>query len=254
MKIKVKSLGQSGFRFQFGDVVVYTDPYLSDHVAESEGAEMHRLFPVTIEPGAVTDADFVLISHAHLDHCDFSTVLPLARASSKCMIVCPNEVARSLKGRGISDKRLIAAREEWIGLGEGLRVMPVPAAHTEIEHDTDGLLRYVGYVIEYQGRRIYHAGDTSPAMALLERLKQLTPIDTAFLPVNERNFYRERRGIIGNMSVREAFQMATDIGVKVLVPIHWDMFAPNSVYLEEIELLYRLMQPSFDMKVYPEEI
>lgn len=254
MKIKVKSLGQSGFRFQFGGIVVYTDPYLSDHVAESEGAEMHRLFPVTIEPGAVTDADFVLISHAHLDHCDFSTILPLARASSKCMIVCPNEVAQSLNERGISEKRLIAAREEWIDLGEGLRVMPVPAAHTEIEHDMDGLLRYVGYVIEYQGRRIYHAGDTSPAMALLERLKQLTPIDTAFLPVNERNFYRERRGIVGNMSVREAFQMATDIGVKVLVPIHWDMFAPNSVYLEEIELLYRLVQPSFDMKVYPEEI
>jgi L-ascorbate metabolism protein UlaG (beta-lactamase superfamily) len=48
--------------------------------------------------------------------------------------------------------------------------------------------------------------------------------------------------------------MATDIGVKILVPIHWDMFAPNSVYLEEIELLYRLMQPRFEMKVYPEVI
>jgi hypothetical protein len=36
--------------------------------------------------------------------------------------------------------------------------------------------------------------------------------------------------------------------------MHWDMFAPNSVYLEEIELLYRLMQPSFEMKVYPEVI
>ena len=125
---------------------------------------MQRLFPVAIEPGAVTDANFVLISHAHLDHCDFSTVLPLAKASAKCMIICPNEVAQSLKERGISEKRLIAAREEWITLGEQLRVMSVPAAHTEIERDTDGLLRYVGYVIEYQDRRIYHAGDTSPAI------------------------------------------------------------------------------------------
>lgn len=215
---------------------------------------MHRLFPVVVEPGSITDADFILISHAHLDHCDFSTVLPLARASSQCKIVCPNEVAQSLEARGISEKRLIAAREEWIGLGEGLRIMPVPAAHTEIERDADGLLRYVGYVIEHQGRRIYHAGDTSPAFALLERLRQLVPIDTAFLPVNERNFYREQRGIIGNMSVREAFQMATDIGARVLVPIHWDMFAPNCVYLEEIELLYRLMRPAFAMKIYPEEI
>ena len=79
-------------------------------------------------------------------------------------------------------------------------------------------------------------------------------IDVAFIPVNERNFYREKRGIIGNMSVREAFQMAADIGVKTLVPTHWDMFAPNSVYKEELDLLYKLMRPPFEMRIDPQEL
>jgi len=74
------------------------------------------------------------------------------------------------------------------------------------------------------------------------------------MPVNERNFYREKRGIVGNMSVREAFQMATDIGVKTLVPTHWDMFAPNSVYKEELNLLYELMRPPFEMRLDPQEL
>jgi hypothetical protein len=38
----------------------------------------------------------------------------------------------------------------------------------------------------------------------------LGPIDVAFLPMNERSFFRKRRGIIGNMSVREAFAMAAE--------------------------------------------
>jgi len=56
------------------------------------------------------------------------------------------------------------------------------------------------------------------------------------------------------MSVREAFQMAADIGVKTLVPTHWDMFAPNSVYKEELNLLYELMRPPFEMRIDPQEL
>jgi hypothetical protein len=36
--------------------------------------------------------------------------------------------------------------------------------------------------------------------------------------------------------------------------MHWDMFAPNSVYLEEIQVVYRLMKPPFEMRIYPEQI
>ena len=47
-------------------------------------------------------------------------------------------------------------------------------------------------------------------------------------------FFRARRGIIGNLSVHEAFQFAEEIAVKQLVPVHWDMFAANAVDPEEI--------------------
>jgi L-ascorbate metabolism protein UlaG (beta-lactamase superfamily) len=155
---------------------------------------------------------------------------------------------------GIAEARLVKAPEQWMSLAPSVRLIAVPAAHPNIERDEEGCLRYVGYVLESEGRRIYHAGDTSPATEMLARLEELTPIDTAFLPVNERNYYRETRGIIGNMTVREAFQLATDLKVRTLVPMHWDMFAPNSVYVEEIRLLYELMKPPFEMYFHPEQI
>lgn len=205
-------------------------------------------------PSEVSDADYVLITHAHMDHCDLATLIPLSLASRQCRFVCPNEVAKLLVGGGIDRGRLIVACDGWIELGPQARVIPVPAAHPHIETDDEGYLRYVGYVMEYEGRKLYHGGDGSPDDRVFDRLNRLGSIDVAFIPVNERNFYREKRGIVGNMSVREAFQMAADIGVKILVPTHWDMFAPNSVYREELNLLYELMRPPFEMRLDPQEL
>src|SRR3546814_10343863 len=120
-----------------------------------------------------------------------------------------------------------------------------PAAHPLIERDTLGHLRYVGYVIEHRDRRLYLAGDTSVVQELIDRLDALKPIATALLPVNEHNFFRGRRGIIGNMSVREAFQLDDELGLEHVVPVHWDMFAANAVGVAEIRAVYAPMQPRF---------
>ena len=252
--IAVMPLGQSGFRFEFGMTVVYIDPYLSDHVAEVDGPELRRLVPAERDPAKISDADWVLSTHIHLDHADPETLIPMSEASPACRFLCPNEVAEFLADSGLAAERITIARKRRYDLGPGLRVRPVPAAHTAIEYDTQGCLRFAGYVFEYEGRRVYHAGDTSPDDELLAELERLAPIDIAFLPVNERNYYRDRRGIVGNMTVREAFQMAEDIGAKTLVPMHWDMFAPNRVYPEEIETLYRLVHPPFELAINPERI
>jgi L-ascorbate 6-phosphate lactonase len=252
--IHAKSLGQSGFRMAFPSSVVYVDPYLTDHVATVEGPELARQFPLPMKPEEVTDADWVLVTHIHLDHCDIHTLVPIARASPSCRFVCPNECCTALRAAGVAATRLVIAPESWMQLDSRVKLICVPAAHPTIERDRDGHLRFVGYVLECDGRRLYHAGDTSPAQEMIARLTNLAPIDTAFLPVNERNYYREARGIVGNMTVREAFQLAADLKVRTLVPMHWDMFAPNSVYLEEIQVVYRLMKPPFEMRIYPEQI
>src|SRR5690606_2743074 len=144
----------------------------------------------------------------HIDHCDPHTLPALAAASPGARFMGPAPVADVLAGWGIPGKRIVLAREEWLPLSGDVRIHAVPAAHPEIARDATGNLACVGYVIEHAGRRSYIAGDTSVRQELLDALSALAPIATAILPVNERNFFRDRRGIIGNMSVREAFLMA----------------------------------------------
>jgi L-ascorbate metabolism protein UlaG (beta-lactamase superfamily) len=57
-------------------------------------------------------------------------------------------------------------------------------------------------------------------------------IDVALLPINGRDARREAQGILGNLSEREAAWLAQAIGVEVVVPMHYDLFARNRGYPE----------------------
>ncbi|MCG8455996.1 MAG: MBL fold metallo-hydrolase [Holophagales bacterium] len=252
--IPILPLGQSGFRLGFPGAVVYIDPYLSDRVAELYGEDLRRLRPAPVAAAEVSDADWVLVTHAHEDHCDPATLLPLAEASPRSRIVGPPEVVAMLQREGLPPSRLQVAADSRLELGDELEARPVPAAHPRVERDREGRPRCLGYVLRSADRRFYHSGDTSACPEVVEAARSSGPLEVAFLPVNEANHYRDRRGIVGNMSVREAFAMAEELGVETLVPIHWDLFAPNSVFPEEILLLHRKLAPPFRLLLDPTEL
>lgn len=201
----------------------------------------------------MTDAHVVLITHAHMDHCDIDTLVPISRASPMCRFIGPNEVCGILEENGIPRDRLtVADCEHWLDLGAGIRVLAAPAAHPTVERDAHGRLRSLGFLIDFEGRRFYHSGDTFVVASLVEFLARLRPIDVMLLPVNEHNYARERMGIIGNMGIRDAFWLAQHLGARVLVPMHWDMFEANQVYREEIQIVYRQLQLPFEMILDPD--
>ncbi len=254
LRIPVQMLGQSGCRLAFPGATIYLDPYLSNSVQVLDAPDLERQIPIPLPPEKITDADIVLITHEHIDHCDPHTLPRLAQASSQARFVGPAPVLKKLTEWGIDSARLTLAAEDSIDLVANLRVRAIPAAHPEIERDAQGNLACVGYLLDYAGQRIYLAGDTSAKQEIIDTLVAHSPIDTAFLPVNEHNFFRGRRGIIGNMSVREAFQFASEIGVKQVVAVHWDMFAINAVDPDEIRLIHQRMNPGFALWIRPNHL
>ena len=122
---------------------------------------------------------------------------------------------------------------------DGVRVHPVPARHgvnvadayTFGEELSNGLVRYLGYVVDIGGVRVYHAGDCSPvprpgraaarARARTWRCCRSTAATSSARP---------RANIVGNMDFREAARLAHDVGVELLVPMHWELFASNRGY------------------------
>ncbi|MBW7459609.1 MBL fold metallo-hydrolase, partial [Paenibacillus sepulcri] len=108
-----------------------------------------------------------------------------------------------------------------------LRILPVPAAHEQLEEDAQGNHRYVGYLIELNGVTLYHAGDTIVYPGLVEKIRG-HQVDLAMLPINGRDYFRTSRGIIGNMDYREAAEFAALTGADTVIPLHYDIFTGNA--------------------------
>ena len=95
-KISLQLLGQSGCRIEYDGVVIYMDPYLSNSVQELDASDLERLIPVPMLPESVTDADWVIITHEHIDHCDPHTLPTIAEASPDCRFIGPPPVLNRL--------------------------------------------------------------------------------------------------------------------------------------------------------------
>ena len=176
--------------------------------------------------------------------------LAVSQSSRRAVFIGPVPVCIKLRKAGIAESRLVAVREAPVTVCPELIIYPVPSSHPEIELIDGGGGPAIGYIFEYLGYRLYHAGDTSLCDEIIGADLQVRGhIDIAFLPVNERNYCKDRARVMGNMSIREAFYLAESIGAKTLVPTPWDMFEINRVFPEEIELLYNMLNPEFKLEI-----
>ncbi len=221
-------LGQSGFLLQWQDRHLLTDPYLSDsltHKYAKTDRPHVRMTEIVVRPECLNFIDVVTSSHVHTDHLDAETLQVLMRANPKLELVIPEA------NREVAVDR-VGAMAEWPrGLDAGkwtqiykFKIHAVPAAHNDLERDSWGRHKFLGYVIEAGPWIFYHAGDTLRYPGMEEWLRRW-PIDVAILPINGD---RPDRGVAGNLDGYEAAKLAKDIGAQICIPCHYEMFEFNT--------------------------
>lgn len=219
--IAIWGLGQTGVVLKGAGLVVYIDPYLT--------GEGRRDVPIVIKPEEVTHADFVFHTHIHVDHLDPETVRGIAKASPKAKFIAPLNCHQVLRMCGVSEDQIIHPPVNQLFDFGALKFFAIPSAHYGFD-EVDGkpeFPSYLGYCITLNGVKVYHAGDTILYDGMEEHIRNFGP-DIAFLPINGRDYYREKRNVIGNLTFWEAARLAVNTGVKLVIPTHWDMFPHNS--------------------------
>ena len=245
--MRCEHLGQSGIKIESNNLKILIDPYLSNSVQEIDSNDLTRKVPISYSPSQLNDIDFVLITHDHIDHCDPHTLPKIANASSKALFLGPYPVREKLRSWGVNNSRIIEITKNKINLCPQIAIQATPSAHPTLKYAKDGYPHSIGWFIQIEDFNIYSSGDTSLCEEILTFMKTLPKIDLGILPVNEDNFFRRRRGIIGNMSIREAFQMATELKIRKVFPVHWDMFEVNGALPEEINLIYDNYKWDFEL-------
>ena len=254
-------LGQSGFLILHQDRCLLLDPYLSDSLTQKYAGtdKPHvRISERVIAPERLDFVDVVTSSHGHTDHLDPETLRPLARVNSRLVLVGPESIRGPARVRsGLPDDRILgldALEATTDGTdrvpGEttvaGFRIRAVPAAHESLDRDAAGHHLYLGYLIEIGPFTVYCSGDTVLYPGMVARLRGHRPT-VALLPINGR---APERHVAGNLSGREASQLARAIQAGCVIPCHYDLFAFNTASPDAFAETCRLLgQPAVVLRL-----
>lgn len=229
-------IGQMGYAIKLGDKIIYIDAYLRENP--------RRTIPPLFKPQDVNNADIIMGTHDHSDHIDREVWGDLSISSPGAKFLVPNLVLDSVsKDLEIPYDRLIGMDDGISVEIDGIKVRAIASAHELLHQDEEtGQYPFLGYIIEANGVKIYHAGDTCIYPGYFEKIKALGPFDIIFLPINGRDAVRYKRNTIGNMTYQEAVDLAGYLKPGLVVPGHYEMFEQNSedpqLFIDYIEAKY----------------
>ncbi len=183
----------------------------------------------------VKKVDVMLCTHGHTDH--IGDVLEIAKKHDP-KVVAMIELAAWFKKKGV--KQSIGINKGGtIKLGDISATM-VEASHSSGIEDGDDMLyggEATGFVVECNGVKIYHAGDTA-AFGDMQIIRDLHAPEIALLPI----------GDYFTMGPREAAYACDLLKCKTVIPMHYETFpqltgtpAEFKKYLRGAEMLE--MQP-----------
>lgn len=218
-------LGQVGVVIKGPDGIIYVDPYLTD--SDGAGGQLPREFPPPLTPEETDNVDAMLLTHDHADHTDPDTLLPMAELSPHAPLVGPHTSRDILVEAGLNTDRVIVPDVSEPFEVAGAMVTAIPSAHTGLEHNPERGYPYFGYIIEWNGVTVYHAGDTVIYDGLIESLSRWD-INVAFIPINGRDWFRTSQGIIGNTNIQETAELVERLDIDVIIPTHYDLIATNA--------------------------
>jgi L-ascorbate metabolism protein UlaG (beta-lactamase superfamily) len=229
-------LGQSGYVIKSRTGTLVIDAYLSEHLTqkyEKSDRPHVRMTESPLRGHELTGVDLFISTHKHSDHLDPGSMPDLMRGSPQAVLILPEAIEEHAADLGLPRERLWGMDDGKFRQRAGFTIRALPSAHEGLDTDDRGRHLYLGFIIEADGRTIYHCGDCMIYDGLAERICACGTLDAMFLPINGQD---PARGVAGNMSASEAVALAAGCRPRYLVPNHYDMFTFNTVPIADFEL------------------
>lgn len=221
-------IGHATFLAQIGGRNILTDPIFASRLAV-----VRRNAPVGVARKDLPKIDMVLVTHNHRDHMDGPSLRELG---PEPVYVVPKGLADWFRKAGLTR---VVEMEWWEEREvEGVNVTFVPSQHWSRRGLLDeNTTLWGGYVLEREGARVYHSGDTAWFDGFAEIGERVGAIHAAMLPIGayEPRWFMRRQHIDPFEAVR-AFQA---LGAERFVAMHWGTFCLTDEPLDEPPTLLR---------------
>ena len=210
-------LGQAGFIIKSpAGKIVALDPYLSNsckEIGERVNINMDRQVPPPLSPSELVGVDLCLFTHSHQDHRDPETLERYRASGGHGPFLAPAEAYDKLLSLNVPEAEVVKV---WPNKRYVLLDLLIQATFAIPFGDDD--LTHVGYLIVVEaGPTVYFTGDTAYHEVLAQSVRPYKP-ELLVTVIN---------GAFRNMGPAEAAHLAKQLGVRVVIPCHYDLFPGN---------------------------
>jgi len=218
-QVAITWIGHASFLVQFTDLNVLIDPNFANWLFLLKRIKRSGLRIADLPP-----IDLVLLTHAHFDHFHKPSLRRLPHPKIALMPWGVGDLAYDLGfGRIVElDWWESFSQRDW-------KVTLTPGKHWGARTLRDHHRGYGGFVLEHQGRRVYHAGDS----AYFDGFKEIGRIcapEIALLPIGAYHPETFRRVHMGPDEALRAFK---DLRAQWFVPMHYGSFRLSFEEMDE---------------------
>lgn len=240
-KLRVRRLGWAGVELEFGGKTLLID-YIQDTKPLVQLRCPEEVFPTSSKPGKAIAA---LVTHLHADHADpgaLSIALqenapvlrPEPAAGDGADLALTDHAEKQFLNYSLASEIFAPWSERRIG---PFQVCSAPAVCGFGDPQ-------LSWVVECDGKRIFHTGDTVFHGYWWRIVNRFGPMDLAFLPVNgpvvDFPLLQPSSPLEAVMTPEQAVVAANILRAKKLVPIHYGSLHRPPIYIEATEVLPRL--------------
>lgn len=186
--MEITWLGHAAVKIK-GSKTIFIDPFLTENPAASASLE------------DITEADVVIVTHDHGDHLGDSFSICKKTGAT---LVSQHEIAVAAQAEGI--------KAEGMNIGGTVRTQGV-TIHMVVAHHTAEKGDPTGVVVELDGKKIYHAGDTGLTYDM-KLIAEFFKPHLSFIPIGDKY----------TMGIPSAVKAVEFTQTEKVIPIHYGTF------------------------------
>lgn len=213
-------MGHSSYYFQIDGKRFLVDPVFSGNASPIPGTTKAFAGTDIYSVEDFPEIDFLIISHDHYDHLDYKTVKNLNPKIDK--VICGLGVGSHFEKWGFDEEKIVEL--DWYEdeiISNGFRITSTPARHFSGRRFKRNNTLWSSFVLETPSKKIFLGGDSGYDFHFKEIGEKFGPFDWAIL---ENGQYNEKWRYIHTLP-EEFIQVAEDLNVKNILPVHSGKFA-----------------------------